>query len=1071
MNAEGQLEVQPVYDGIGAFEQYGYAVMQRNGGVGMLGADGSELIEPRYEDLKVLDSTLIAVMDAGAWMVIDLAGNLILPKGYQRVHVWAGRYLAFLQRGKWGLVSSDGSVLCEATFDGITYQNGYFRTERHQRYGALDSRGKVLLSPLADEIRKHSDSLYFFKEEGRWGVFDDQGQVRVPTEFTHYVPLGTQFIRFFQDRRQYLYSLYTRKLIAEGAHQNYFPLSRFQVIFKDNHLLGVLNQEGVPILPAEYDEVQPYGRNCYRVRRGAKWGVMAAGGKTVLPLSFDYVGPARGNVSLVKQGERFGVANQFGEVIVAPQYHRIELANRQAKAYEGETLSLLRFDANGQLIGDDNFQKHFRFRIGGSSREDSHSPDESEDDNPYLIGEFEWFYAPQLDRWGLRRTNGDLFVEPTFEHISVERDIGWTIVSMNHASDVQFDRTTYRFGTAFGLVSNQTGLLLTEVDLLDVRLEDFRQGFPVARIVFNNGRHGLIDRRGAIRCRDYAYIGEFKDGLARASATGTLSGTLTPDHALGELKTYLNELRSGNHMTDYTKFDQKFDNHAALVCPSCSWGYLDTSGVLVVNEQFSFARDFVSEIGLVECEGKWGAVGRSGKQIIPCQYDVIDFLENTQNQVLRLFIREDKYGLIDTLGQVRVSAVYDEIGEFSEGLLAVQRDQRWGFVNAAGQELITCRFQQVNNFSGGLVAVKLNNRWGFVDRDGDRIIDFKFQRAGDFKNGRAWVYDGGDYYYIDQHGTPLYDTEFDKAFDFEQGIARVVMAGKYGLIDTAGSYILRPRYSDIAAFGREPLARVRYGNDRIRYGLINRQGILVTDRAYREIGAFSEGRAVVKDKENYGYVDQQGQLVIPLVYSKAAPFSEGRAAVQRDGVCGYIDPQGNLVVDLQFSKCIDFNEGRAIVYQGAKRAGLIDAEGNVVIEPSLDRLLEFTEGRGLMRDERYRFYYITDQARVYDGFYEHATRFQYGVAVVRLEGSWGIINQKGIEIIPPKYAEIGNFRDGYAKVKIRGFNGLSNLRGELIVAPDYEYISYAGGGLFRVEQGDRLGYFDQSGNWVWQLDR
>ncbi|MCB0663137.1 MAG: WG repeat-containing protein, partial [Saprospiraceae bacterium] len=82
---------------------------------------------------------------------------------------------------------------------------------------------------------------------------------------------------------------------------------------------------------------------------------------------------------------------------------------------------------------------------------------------------------------------------------------------------------------------------------------------------------------------------------------------------------------------------------------------------------------------------------------------------------------------------------------------------------------------------------------------------------------------------------------------------------------------------------------------------------------------------------------------------------------------------------------------------------------------------------------------------------------------------WGIINQKGIEIAPPKYDKIGQFENGFAKVRIKGFNGLTNTQGETIVQPDYEYISYAGEGLFRVEQGDKVGYFDSEGNWVWNL--
>ncbi|MCF8280596.1 MAG: WG repeat-containing protein, partial [Bacteroidales bacterium] len=145
------------------------------------------------------------------------------------------------------------------------------------------------------------------------------------------------------------------------------------------------------------------------------------------------------------------------------------------------------------------------------------------------------------------------------------------------------------------------------------------------------------------------------------------------------------------------------------------------------------------------------------------------------------------------------------------------------------------------------------------------------------------------------------------------------------------------------------------------------------------------------------------------------------------------------------------------------------AAGNFIIEPGINKLIDFADGRGLVRGDNYQFYYITEQSRFYNGFYEKAGQYQHGVAVVQIDGNWAIINQQGIEIIPPKYDKIEQFEDGFAKVRIKGFNGLTNLQGELIVQPNYEYISYAGEGLFRVEQGDKVGYFDMGGKWVWGL--
>ena len=87
INAEGQIVLQPNYDAIGEFKRFGYAVMQRLGGVGLLDSKGKEIIPPRYDDLKVLDSMPIAVMRDGGWSVINLHGDIVLPKGYERVNI------------------------------------------------------------------------------------------------------------------------------------------------------------------------------------------------------------------------------------------------------------------------------------------------------------------------------------------------------------------------------------------------------------------------------------------------------------------------------------------------------------------------------------------------------------------------------------------------------------------------------------------------------------------------------------------------------------------------------------------------------------------------------------------------------------------------------------------------------------------------------------------------------------------------------------------------------------------------------------------------------------------------
>lgn len=1072
MDSDGKIVLDPVYDAIGEFKSYGYAVMQRKGGVGLLGRNGRELLPPSYEDLKVLTPGMIAVLSSGRWQVIDLYGNVLIEPGYDQLRVLEDGHLAFQRNRKWGLVNSKGQTILPPLYDAIEpEENGFFHVWQNDQIGLVDYEGLILLEPQYDEIRIHSSCLFFVKKNNLWGLSNGYANRMVTPAFTQYNLISEQFIRFFNDGKSYLYSIDIHRMCAQGQYDNFYIFADDLVLCKRNRLLGLLNQDGELILKPRYREIQRFGPTTFRVNLEGRWGLVGYGDSLVLDFQYEYIAPLKDGLSIVKQAGKTGLVNPEGDLVISALYERMQVEQRLVKAYIGDELTLYHLDEQGRRMDAQNFSHHFSIRVG--KRENLLNERRNwENLDQYVLDSFEWFYSSEADKWGLRRlSDGQIQIEPLFDRVQVYKQWGFTLVGMDISTTIDFERTTYRFASRYGLVNNEVGLLVSEVGIWDVRLSDFEQGYPAARCILSSGRHGLIARNGKMLCKDYAYIGDFREGLARVSVRGRLSGSMNPDgQGLGKLQEYLSDHLVSNYMLDFTAYDVEFQKEAQLVCEDCLWGYMDTLGNIRFEPQFSFANDIVNEVGIVASEEKWGLVGINGQMLIPCQYDWLEFLDHTDNKMLRVYKKEEKYGLIDTLGQLKVQLTYDEIGSFSEGRLAVKRNGLWGFVDRNGLEVIPCRFRAVSNFSEGLAAAKLGRQWGFIDKQGNVEIDFQFIRTGNFSNGLAWFFDSARYGYINRQGQVAIAPGYEKACDFEQGMARIMLDNKYGLIDVQGQLVMKPKYILIEAFNSDGQAKVCYGSDRIRYGIINQLGELVTQTSgYSDIGPFSEGLASVKTKDGYGFIDRQGRLIIPAIYSKVSVFKEGLAAVQREGLCGYIDAQGNERVGLNYTRCLDFEDGTAVVYHGYRRAGLINPQGQFLIEPSIDRMFNFTEGRGLVRDQNYRFYYITEQAGQYNNYYDDAGLFKHGVAVVQSNGRWGIINQRGMEIIPPKYDKIEQFEDGYAKVRIQGFNGLTNLRGELIIQPDYEYISYAGDGLFRVEKGDKVGYFDMEGNWVWGL--
>lgn len=1085
MDANGNIVQQPVYDAIGEFKQYGYAVMQRKGKVGLLNDRGQEIVPPRYEDLKTLDSTLFSVMEKGDWKVVNLEGRTVLQPGYELAKALKAANgkscLAFMVNKKWGILDGGGRMLAVPKYDEVkVFESApgelteFFQTQNDSYLGLLSATGFEILPPLAEDIHMFNDSLFLFKKYQKWGAVNKQGGVVLEAVYDHYAYLTNHFLKLTAESRVSLFSFLHNCLVSNGEYELSYPLSSEYILCSSPGGLGLLDYCGRLVLPLRYDEIQIFAGDLFRVNLNGRWGIIAKGDQVLIPFEYDYIAPIRDGFCLIIQNRRYGLVNDSGKVVVAPQYDRIGFSEHQAKAFLNGRLTTYDFGAEGELLGENSFGKHFTISVRRPGKQNTEWADA---DNPYLLEKFEWFFSSKKRKWGLRRLdNGEVQIEPSFDAVQVEKELGLTLVGIEAVQELKFDRTTYRFEMAYGLVKNDTGLLVHEVDLLDLRLSDFNKGLPVARCIFNNGLHGLVNRIGKMLVKDCAFIGDFYEGQARYSAKGRVSARLgSRPRSLGSLKDYLNTLLAPVMLADYTQFDLDIDRLGQLYCENCIWGYLDTAARVSVTPAYSFALDFTNEVGIVEREGFWGMVDNTGAELLSCQYDELSFLENTGNKVLRIFKKEEKYGLIDTLGQLAISAQYNDIGLFSDGRLAVKHKNSWGFVDRNGREVIPCRFDEVGIFSEGRAPVRLGSKWGYIDRNGNLELDFQFSKAGAFQNGLAPVKREGPYYgYIDRQGTWVIAPRFPKAGVFDRGVAMVEeMSGpyfRYGLIDRQGNYVAKPKFVSLTPFDRHGLAVAGLGGSPVKYALVNLQGQIITSLAFRSIAPFSEGLARVQKGDGYGFIDTTGRLVIKPDFFKASSFSEGKAAVWLSaGECGFIDKQGHLIVKPEFSRCMDFHEGKAIVYRGSQRAGLIDAQGNLIIEPHINHLLDFSDGRGLVRNERYQFYYITDQARFYDGFYEKASQFRHGVAVVQVQGRWAIINQQGIEIIPPKYDKIEQFENGFAKVRISGFNGLTNLRGELIVQPDYEYLSYAGEGLVRIEQGDKIGYFSIEGNWVWGL--
>jgi hypothetical protein len=486
---------------------------------------------------------------------------------------------------------------------------------------------------------------------------------------------------------------------------------------------------------------------------------------------------------------------------------------------------------------------------------------------------------------------------------------------------------------------------------------------------------------------------------------------------------------------------------------------------------------------MVNKEKKWGLVDATGLILVPLEYDDMNYIPDADKKLLYITKNQRRFGCIDVNAKVVVPVEYDNIAQFKEGMVAVRKNSRWGFVNEKGVEIVPCIYRQVHDFQEGLAAVMDKGRWGFIDKQGNTVLKATYSRVGNFKEGIAWVLaNGGLTQYITPTGEVVLEGKYSIANDFEEGIARVRAGVKgWSLIDRAGNVILKPKrkYKAISAFNQHDLATIKIGT---KHGLINREGKIVTKGRFAQIDAFQEGYSIVRrhgygsfmlfKNVKYAIMDSSGQLVCRPSFRQLRGFSNGRAAFMGEKGWGFVDTEAELVTDAQYIKVSDFKAGRAVVYLKHNETGLIDTSGQYIVAPKINKIMAVSEELALVKESYGSYYFLhEDLQRHSPNNFQAAHCFNDGAAPVCTSGQWGVINHQGLEMMTPKYSDIDAFKSGVAQVKLYNSKGVVNQKGEIIIPPDYEYINYAGNGLFRIEQGDRLGYLGIDGNWVWEMQK
>ena len=409
------------------------------------------------------DGKYILVKDRLIYKILDV-NNLksTTPYEFESVGRFAEldsfNFIVVKKNGLWGIVNPiNGQMICDFKYENyalVYYESSYIANgtvllKQKGKWGKVDGNtGRIILPFIYDDIYESALDDYhidfdLLKYDGFWGVVSD-GEQLVPFE---YIKLGYRG----NDRWGYLNDF--------GTNDYSIPPSQYK-----NKKWGIINiYNGETLLEPEYDEIEPFGQDTYKVRKGDKWGVVKNDdGKIVLPCEYIQIDDLinSGNYK-VMQESKWGVVSSKGEIILECKFSEIiELENYfNGIVYKLLNENKLGIFSNGKILLDCKYDEI----IHGTYREKEIGLE------MYYIKRY--YIMRKGDKWGICNN---------------ER-----IISDCEYDDVEVCERLYfksRKGQKFGVVSVRGEVLSCEYD--EILFQDYsddvtmRKGDKWGKIIF-----------------------------------------------------------------------------------------------------------------------------------------------------------------------------------------------------------------------------------------------------------------------------------------------------------------------------------------------------------------------------------------------------------------------------------------------------------------------------------------------------------------------------------------------------------------------------------------------------------
>jgi hypothetical protein len=551
---------------------------------GAYSIDGEEIINPKYESIKVLSSQLIAAKRKTITAVFNRSGLKIFQFDADSISFLGQDYLKINVNGRAGINRLNNDIVTTNSYRDVKMVNNEVWIKRYPRWQIIkgydtlnlnyenvgnwqndfivSSGGKSLLinsqdkalSASYDSIIKVNNALALVAKGNKWGVLNNSGKEIIPVNFSQIISDDEV--------------IYTRN---HGKHGKW----------------SLFDYYGYRKTKIKYDSVRPISEGRISIKRNGKWGFIDRYGVEVIPPIFDEVNKFNDGLAMVTFYGEDGIIDRAGKWIVTPALIDIW-------AHDNNTLL-------GKVNGQYQIKK--------------------------FNGELVYFTRNHLEMTStgfIERDSAGVILRKiswtgTYEYYNTENKI-----VMAGGSGLLI----FKENGKYGFRDQQHRIIIAN---RYEAVKPFHQRMAAIKI---NSKWGFINLDEEIMVQPrYDSVGHFI-GHACITKKNSLFGVinLKGEEIIPNQYQQIAPLGSGQFR----------------VQKNGKWGVLDENGAMVIHAKYSHLSTVNQSFYIVERNGKYGTINNSGVNKIPMLYDFIGYDNESKTMVTKMAYKDEWTFLMKT---------------------------------------------------------------------------------------------------------------------------------------------------------------------------------------------------------------------------------------------------------------------------------------------------------------------------------------------------------------------------------------------------------------------------------------